>query len=695
MNRVALQYLAVTVCVIALSFVAAETARAQMDCLDCHQLHNSPGGTLNTAAEFDLICDTCHGPAGTEVFADRHVDPNARYQNDPNGSVAPTWEMTCVTCHTPHSNDTVNHLYNNGAPHAHTLGGDSGNLVQGLNIKLFGRDEDGTGVAKVAVPLRIISVSNSGSCPNSNTDVQVSLPTFAEGDGPLHTIMIGDRITITNSNNEFNGEFRVKETSWDNFLNTGGSGWVCFDRPNSAAYSGDGFVQSRAWYNRTRLRAANWSAGTATLDLRGDFSFRETDDIEVNGVVSDGPGSYNGAATVSAVTDTRITNATWSGGTATLTLEDAHLYQSGSFIEVSDVISNGPGIFNGDFTVSGTTAATVSYALATDPGAYVNNGAVTVASGNSQIAFSLATDPGASTDILSARIEYVSSTKAVQNMAVVIPPGPPPYLVTNATWTAAARSKDPDIVELTLDRVHPFSVDDVIAVSGINPSGYNGTWTVTATTATTVQWESSIDPGPYVSGGEIPDPTAPNPTLEITLASSNANINGFQAATTGVRDGDIITVSGVDPAEYDGRWEVESVSLPIISVRCPPYTRSDLSKPACTPLAGLPAYSSSGEVQSTGSLRAVVFESRSLDNNIAGILSDYTHGFTNTDIDEDGYMDGPCETCHTETSNHKNDDFGNTHNNSRTCTDGCHSHSVGFDKSNDFCPTGRTCPPTN
>ena len=80
---------------------------------------------------------------------------------------------------------------------------------------------------------------------------------------------------------------------------------------------------------------------------------------------------------------------------------------------------------------------------------------------------------------------------------------------------------------------------------------------------------------------------------------------------------------------------------------------------------------------------------------IAEYLTDYTHSFANTDQDQDGSMDGPCETCHTNTQNHLNDDFGNTHHNGETCTDGCHSHSVGFDKANDFCPDQRTCPPTN
>jgi hypothetical protein len=202
------------------------------------------------------------------------------------------------------------------------------------------------------------------------------------------------------------------------------------------------------------------------------------------------------------------------------------------------------------------------------------------------------------------------------------------------------------------------------------------------------------DPGSYISGGEIPHPAAPPPVLEITLPNNDASINQFKAATSGVRDGDMITVFGASPDEYNGRWEVESVALPVVKVRCPPYFRTALAKPACS-LAGLPAYVEGGNIQSTGTMRPVVYESRGTDNNDPDFLSDFTHSFANTDGDEDGWMDGPCETCHTQTNHHLNDDLGNTHHNGETCTASCHTHSTGFDKASPYCPPGRTCPPVN
>jgi len=689
--------LVVPVVSIILLTAVPESGQAQMDCVACHDIHNSPGGTLNTAAEFDLICDSCHGPAGTAIFADRHVDPSV---NEASGNTGkPEWEIGCITCHTPHGTDAVNHLYDNGTQHAHTLGGDSGNLVDGINIKLFGRNEDGTGIAKIATPLRINDVDSAGPCTNSNTEVEVFLPPFSDGEGPPATIMVGDRITINNGGAEFDGSFRVKETNWDGIQDTTPTGWVCFDRPTTATYDPTGFVRSTGWHKRPRIRKAVWALGTATLNLNDGYSIRVGDTIDVSGVSEVIPGTFNGLKTVTAVTNTSVTAASWSAGTATLTLAENHLYQAGEQIEVADVISAGPGSFNGKFAVTIVNGSDISYALAADPGTYSNNGSIATPV-RSRVAYAVF-DPGTS-NVSGGQVEYLGSIKSVQSMVVVTPPGPPPFLVTDLAFSAGSRPNRADTVVLTLDRTHPYQKDEVFTVTGIISVGgttdeFNGTWTITdVPNANEIEYENAWDPNPgaYVSGGEIPDPAAPAPALEITLTNSDTNINQFQAATSGIRDGDIIAVFGVDPDGYNGRWEVESVALPVVNVRCPPYFRTALAKPGCT-LSGLLAYVSGGDIQSTGSMRPVVLESRGTDNNDPDFLSDHTHSFANTDEDGDGWMDGPCETCHTETANHKNDDFGNTHNNGRTCTASCHMHSTGFDKDNPFCPPGRTCPPVN
>lgn len=70
--------------------------------------------------------------------------------------------------------------------------------------------------------------------------------------------------------------------------------------------------------------------------------------------------------------------------------------------------------------------------------------------------------------------------------------------------------------------------------------------------------------------------------------------------------------------------------------------------------------------------RYVVFESRGTD---AGGTSLYS--FADNDEDNDGYKDGVCETCHTQTRFHRNNTFQPSHNVGNNCTV-CHSHVEGF-----------------
>ncbi len=73
-------------------------------------------------------------------------------------------------------------------------------------------------------------------------------------------------------------------------------------------------------------------------------------------------------------------------------------------------------------------------------------------------------------------------------------------------------------------------------------------------------------------------------------------------------------------------------------------------------------------------IREVVFESRGSD-----VSQPTLHSFADADEDGNGYYDGVCETCHTQTRNHRNNASGNhTHNTGKTCTLKCHTHLDGF-----------------
>lgn len=142
-----------------------------------------------------------------------------------------------------------------------------------------------------------------------------------------------------------------------------------------------------------------------------------------------------------------LTGESWSGGSATLSVPSGTPVAVGSQVTVTGACPSG---YDGTFTVTASTATSVSYALPTDPGA-------------------------------------CSATLAV----------------TGATWSPA-RFFAP--AEATLDFASTTttpSVGSSITVSGVSPAGYDGTFTVTASTPTSVSYAEASDPGTYVGGGTI------------------------------------------------------------------------------------------------------------------------------------------------------------------------------------------------
>ncbi len=75
-------------------------------------------------------------------------------------------------------------------------------------------------------------------------------------------------------------------------------------------------------------------------------------------------------------------------------------------------------------------------------------------------------------------------------------------------------------------------------------------------------------------------------------------------------------------------------------------------------------------------VRYVVFESRG-----TGFGDPSLHSFADNDEDNNGYWDGICETCHTQTGNHQNNSASNhNHNTGKSCTASCHKHTTNFNR---------------
>jgi hypothetical protein len=136
--------------------------------------------------------------------------------------------------------------------------------------------------------------------------------------------------------------------------------------------------------------------------------------------------------------------------------------------------------YDGSFTVTASTATSVSYTLATDPGSCAGiNLAVTGASYQPGFSFGSFSVPG------------------------------------TATLSVASTTTIP-------------SVGSSIVVSGISPSGYDGTYTVTASTATSVSYNLATNPGTYSTGGTF----AVSATGSASLGALQVSFNGAPVTLT-------------------------------------------------------------------------------------------------------------------------------------------------------------------
>ncbi|MGH9327558.1 MAG: hypothetical protein ACRD2B_12865 [Terriglobia bacterium] len=102
------------------------------------------------------------------------------------------------------------------------------------------------------------------------------------------------------------------------------------------------------------------------------------------------------------------------------------------------------------------------------------------------------------------------------------------FRVSSASW--AETGYETGTVTLTIGS-NTLETGDVVEVSGISPSGYNGTYAVAAATSTTIRYVLANSPGTYASGG-----TAGYPNILLFNAANcyPADFGGSIAPPTGL-----------------------------------------------------------------------------------------------------------------------------------------------------------------
>ncbi|HTX11006.1 MAG TPA: glycoside hydrolase family 3 C-terminal domain-containing protein [Solirubrobacteraceae bacterium] len=147
-----------------------------------------------------------------------------------------------------------------------------------------------------------------------------------------------------------------------------------------------------------------------------------------------------------------IVATSWSAGTATLTVPSGTPAPVGTQVIVGDACPSG---YDGTYTVTASTATSVSYALPSNPGTC--NETLNVTGGSWQ--------PGLSF----GSFVFQPATATLDFASTATPP----------------------------------AVGSSITVAGVTPAGYDGTFTVTASTPTSVTYALSTNPGTYSNGGTI------------------------------------------------------------------------------------------------------------------------------------------------------------------------------------------------
>lgn len=338
------------------------------------------------------------------------------------------------------------------------------------------------------------------------------------------------------------------------------------------------------------IAAARWSGGTATITTSAPHGFiagqriviADTSPLGYKGTyttasVPDGthftyslasnPGAYPQVATVAA--------ATWAGGTATITTSAAHGLSTGQSVTISSV---SPSAWNGTYTVTVINATQFSYSLGSNPGAYVSGG---------QVSYPLS-------------------------------------WVNTASWSGG-------VVTMTTAAAHNLVSNQYVTISGILPSGYNGTYRVTVTDATHFTYaltNPATNPGAYVSGGlaalaGITSTVMAGTTTNITATSwsTAGTVTVTTAAAHGLSTGQTVYVSGVTPAGYNGVYAVTSV----------PSTTSFTYSLAN---AGLAAGTAFGVVAVAAPANATISSASwaSTNGGTATLATTAAHGFTNGQV---------------------------------------------------------------
>jgi hypothetical protein len=300
------------------------------------------------------------------------------------------------------------------------------------------------------------------------------------------------------------------------------------------------------------------------------------------GVVGDGSQPLNPRAlSITTATATPVANiaaARWTGGTATITTSAPHGFANGQSVVVSDVTALG---YKGTYTATVTDSTHFTYPLASDPGPYpyvATMSAATWSGGTATVTTSAAhgLSTGYSTTITNASPSawngtYVVTVVDATHFTFTLAANPGTYVLGGQvsyplTWVNSA-SWSGGVVTITTAASHKLVTNQYVTISSIYPYAYNGTYRVTVIDTTHFSYaltNPSVNPGSYVSGGLVAIAGATSTVMPATATSSTISAASWSSGTAtltssaahGFATGQIVNVSGISPANYNGAYAI-------------------------------------------------------------------------------------------------------------------------------------------
>jgi hypothetical protein len=250
-----------------------------------------------------------------------------------------------------------------------------------------------------------------------------------------------------------------------------------------------------------------------------------------------------------------ITAASWSSGTVTITTSAAHGLAAGQQVTISGMTPSG---YNGTVTVNSVTDAThFTYSLATDPGAATAFGTATGSNTDGSLVF----DPSSNNKHVTFVATALSTTGVITGAS---------WASNTVTITTSTSSVPP----------HGYQVGQSVVISGMTPSGYNGTYTITSVPSfNSFTYTLNTNPGTATGFGtayDTPAVLATGSHYSLTLlgtgasssisaaswASGTATITTSSAPLLGFSPGARVVISGMTPSGYNGTFTITAVNSP-------------------------------------------------------------------------------------------------------------------------------------